>query len=312
MFQFIFDQALSNGLKGRLFRKFRSTVAKYYDPIVRTTLNGKCLNINFSHQLPLYMKLFPFYSQNLSRLAKFIRNQYSTLCMIDVGANVGDSFALVGKEEGDSILMVEGDPNYFDLLTRNTILDKNIFRIKAFLSDEHGTALHELQRIDGNTIIMVDNSKSKQTITYYKLDEILDKNPMFKTCNLLKIDTEGFDGKVIQGAKRLINESKPAIFFEHSPQFLRLLGEDKLSIFRFLSESGYNYFTFYDNMGYLVSTLSIHNIDTIADLLCHAEYRSSYFDVCCFHDNLSIDRWSFIDNERKYYSNYHESAKSDN
>lgn len=309
MFQFIFNQALCDGLKGRLFRKLRSTVAKYYDPIVRTTLNGKCLNINFSHQLPYYMKLFPFYSQNLSRLAQFVRNQYSTLCMIDVGANVGDSFALVGKEEGDSILMVEGDPNHFDLLTKNTIQDKNILRIKAFLSDEHGTAPHELQRIGGNTSIMINHSQSNQTVTYYKLDEILNKNPMFKTCNLLKIDTEGFDGKVIQGAKGLINESKPAIFFEHSPQFLRLLGEDKLSIFRFLSESGYSYFTFYDNIGYLVTTLSINNIDTITDLMYHAEYRYYYFDVCCFHDNYSTDRWIFIDNEKKYYSNYHESTK---
>src|SRR5262252_2272764 len=126
MHQFLLDRALSPDRRtSRVFRMLASVVARVDDRIVHYRLNGRTLALPLSHDLPRNRLAFPTYSDNLRRLAAFIRRQSGSLRMIDVGANIGDSWAL-SSEPGhtrDGFLLIEGNPRWFALLERNVRLD---------------------------------------------------------------------------------------------------------------------------------------------------------------------------------------------
>jgi hypothetical protein len=89
---------------------------KFDDPIIEQKIAGKKLKLPFSHRLPLYMWLFPQYATNLGRIARYTFEKYSDLTLIDVGANIGDSIAIVRENGHFPILSVEGDSSFFALL----------------------------------------------------------------------------------------------------------------------------------------------------------------------------------------------------
>ncbi len=306
--QFIFDQALSsNGLRSFIFRQLRAVLRKYFDfdRVVSTTLNGRRILINLSHELPFYRKSYPLYSANLQRLAQFVRRQSGKLCMIDVGANVGDSFTLVGKESGDSFLCVEGDSHYFELLSRNTLHNESVSLVKTFLQDKCEIKTNYLARVGGTTAVLQDDKTIPDkniTIQYCTLDEVVDNHPKFRSCNLLKVDTDGFDCRVLRGAGGVIANAKPSILFEYSPVWHMRTGDAMYQrIFSELAEWGYTVFSYYDNFGVLVTTLSIENEHIISDLISYLLHSGSYFDVCCFHDTRKSMREEFLTKEKAFY-----------
>src|SRR5689334_15134237 len=121
MYQIIFNQALhGRGEARRWGRRLRRLILKWTDPVVSWELNGRKLRLPLSHELPFYRQQLPTYSANLERLAAALRKAHGKLVMIDVGANIGDSVALVGAGPGDACLLLEGDPRYFALLEANT------------------------------------------------------------------------------------------------------------------------------------------------------------------------------------------------
>src|SRR4051812_36877168 len=107
MFQYIFNQSLSqNKIRSKLYTQLIKLVLKYRDPIVYYSLNNNRIKLNLSHQLPFYKKHFPLYSDNLRRLSLFIREYFGNLCMIDIGANIGDSYYLSNQDTNDTYILI--------------------------------------------------------------------------------------------------------------------------------------------------------------------------------------------------------------
>ncbi len=302
MYQFILEQALSpNDRKARLYTQLRNQIIKIYDPIVHYDLNNKRLLLNLSHQLPFYRRQFPTYSANLTRLTSFIRTYFGKLLMIDVGANIGDSFCLAAGNDNDQYLLIEGDEHFFTLLTRNTQQARNVKRVRAFLSND----IHSLQGqliSNGGTGHLVSCGSKSDIIHYHTLDEIVKHHFDFHQTNLLKTDVEGYDCKVLMGAKRLITTSKPIIFFEHSPQHLDNVRENYAYIFEQLAQMQYHHLIFYDNFGFLIGLVQTSNTSLINDLMFYARQRDGYYyDICCFHDEQKEALYQFFKHEKDFY-----------
>ena len=101
--QYIYNQVLENTyepqnlidrLKFKIFDKVFKIFVRY-DPLVTSDIAGYSLTIPFSHRLPFILKKQPYYSSNLARISKYVKTKYSDLTMIDVGANIGDSVAII-------------------------------------------------------------------------------------------------------------------------------------------------------------------------------------------------------------------------
>jgi len=88
-----------------------------------------------SHMLPRYMKN-PYYSTNLPRLGVFAKEKYNDLRMIDVGANMGDTVALVRSKSYFPIACIEGDGEFFEVLKTNMEHFKDVSIYSQIMGDE--------------------------------------------------------------------------------------------------------------------------------------------------------------------------------
>lgn len=67
--------------------------------------------------------------------------------------------------------------------------------------------------------------------------------------DVLKIDTDGFDGKVLAGATRLLNDHRPAVIFEWHPLLYDATGQNRHRPFEVLSAAGYRWLVWFDKYG---------------------------------------------------------------
>lgn len=287
-----FDQWLLNALsntttdsligRGRylLLRAIRLMRLAISDPVVSTSL-GECrLQLPLSHELPLYRKQFPDYSVNLGRISAEVKRKYPNLRMIDVGANVGDSVAIVRMFTDPPILCVEGEPRFFQLLAVNTLQFCDIELEYTFLGTT-GDHIHAINVQRGNAQVLLGPVPGTGRIC--TLSEVLARHPHFVSTKLLKLDAEGFDCKILAGELEFLKRNKPVLFFEYYPHFCQMAGQNALQIFSMLSEIGYSALLIYQNIGKYFMTLNPDQARSVEDLHYFLVDLEGCCDVAAFH-----------------------------
>jgi FkbM family methyltransferase len=133
--------------------------------------------------------------------------------VIDVGANIGFFTLLAAKLVGKKGLVIsfEPEPASFSLLTRS--VERNNFNnVRLFqkcisnvdgqqllhLSVTHNKGLHSIARDLGGPSVLVQSAR---------LDTLASSDGI-GSIDLLKIDVEGAEPQVLEGAERLISESR--------------------------------------------------------------------------------------------------------
>ena len=303
MFQYILDQSISCSRPRALaFEAIRRLVVRFGDPVVSYRINGRTVAINLAHEFPRCRWIQPSYSANLTRLCAFLREEFGILRMIDVGANVGDSYCLAEPRPSDAYLLIEGDARYFSLLERNTRSDPAVRRVRALVSDK-ATSSGALLAENGNARVVPTADTEADDAPWITLDAILDADAVFAAPHLLKTDVEGFDTRVLMGARGHIARTSPVLFFEHYPRLLRQAGDSDTAIFAELARRGYSEAILYDNLGSLVATAATSDEDLVGRLVSQARRkRKYYYDVCCFPDVFASARQRFIEAERRIAS----------
>lgn len=222
------------------------------------TIGNITILLTPDHKLRYYTKIYPEFDKFLITLAKFLPSEN---VVIDVGANIGDTLAMmIGSNPNLEFICIDGDPLYFEYLT------KNVKKIRANLPAAKiecinsiiGNTSEKISLIRGKgTAYQIENSfssKNKRT-----LDSIL-SNHLASPIALLKIDTDGFDYDVIRSALKTIQKQKPLIYFELQHSNSSQIREYQ-SVIQELFAFGYLNFAIFDNFGgYLFTTSSINNI----------------------------------------------------
>jgi FkbM family methyltransferase len=186
--------------------------------------------------------------------------------MIDVGANIGDTAAFVAELMPDArVLCIEGSDRYVDLLRSNVHrLGLNAECVQAYCGDGgEGGFVSEEESGTGRLRAVSPNPSSVRTQT---LDEIVSAHPEFSRPALLKIDTDGFDAKVLRGARRLLEESHPVVFFEFAESLLWEAGESPSTIFPMLAQLGYARARVYSHEGIAAGTFDLSDPALMSDV----------------------------------------------
>ncbi len=253
--------------------------------------------INGTHALPRYLKNNPHYSANLPRLAAHLKNSYPDLRLIDIGANVGDTLALVKTKCDIPIVSIEGDAEYFSILQKNKDLFKNVDIYKLLLDEKVHVSNTEIKSGDGTAHVSATDTSFLEFTT---LDTFLNHHSQFKKSKLLKIDTDGYDLKIIRGGMNYIKTTKPVVFFEFDRFFLSKIGDNGISTLSSLRDAGYSTIVFYDNSGRLLISLSLQEISIIQQLYQYTYKKKGafpYYDVVVFHELDKKSAESFIAKE---------------
>ena len=302
MFQFLLDRSLDPDFgRARLARAAARRVARVRDPLVRYRLNGRTLALPLSHDLPWNIRVHPTYSDNLRRLAAFVRAREGAVRAIDVGANVGDSWALAQdtRASGDTFLLVEGSPRYFELLERNTRDVPGVTCVCRLVSDHRGVADGAIVLDEGNARVVAGGGTA---LEFETLDGLLETHATARDANLVKVDAEGADTRVLRGARGLIARARPALFFEHSPRELAHAGEGDRAIFDELAAWGYPRVLLYDHRGLLIGEAATGETAPLDALLRYARLQQGYYyDVCAFHGSTDAHA-AFLRAEQTFYA----------
>jgi FkbM family methyltransferase len=247
-------------------------------------------------------KYDPGANSQLGRLAACIAQKYPSLSVLDIGANVGDTIAIIKTAIELPVIGIEGDDFSFEFLKRNTMPLKNVTLIKTFLGEKIESKKLSMEKSGWNTTLIPNEDKG-ENIHLKTLDQVLaEEHLQNRTLKLLKIDCEGFDTIIIRGSAKLIREKKPIIYFEYNRSNMDAIGEDGLSTLLTLGAVGYRKVTLFDNKGRYLMSVDIDQENIMADLHKYAQAENSciaYYDICLFHDDDSDLAQQFIDAENR-------------
>ena len=187
-----------------------------------------------------YWKHYP----RLKKEAEIIYNLYEGGDFIDVGAHHGAySFLLAPKTKiNDTFVQCEPDPDAKkDLICNLTVLKKLFDHIKIeFVFDpiSNENFVSKQPTDYGHPVYSSENknNNSDKTIRSIKVDDLVEKlslNP-----NFIKIDVEGAEYEVLQGAKNTLKKYKAIIMLEKHPTLIsKNISFDIID--NFLNEVGY-------------------------------------------------------------------------
>lgn len=247
-------------------------------------------------------KIYPDFNSHLSRLSIHVYRKYPEMTIVDVGANVGDTIAVLRSVINAPIIAIEGDDISYEYLEENIRQFENISTIKAFLSEKSQELNIRFENVGWNTTIIPANDGEKK-ISFKTMDEIFSAEK-FKDCNvkLIKIDVEGYDTNVLRGASSIIKKNHPILFFEYNPDIMKKIGENGLPTILSFRDYGYDRIAFFDYLGRLFIDTSLKNVREIASLHDYAAYKNNllgYYDICIFHEQDESLAEAFLQAEKE-------------
>ena len=246
------------------------------------------------HMLDQYQSNWKRYDTALGYISQTIFKKYSKFTAIDIGANIGDSAALINKYIEIPILCIEGHPEFVPFLEYNASQIGNIQIAKYFIGkDGESICLENIISCGGTaSIINAISSESfpNNQISLKSLASILEIFPQFKHSKLLKIDTDGCDFNIINDSIETIDLIKPILCFEYDINFSTNAEIDALETIENLLNIGYTSFLVYDNFGNYLINLNGYEYKKFIDLNAYliSNHRKSgnsavyYFDIYAF------------------------------
>jgi len=253
------------------------------------------------HPIESYLAEYKYYSRNLPRIAQYLETKYPKYAIIDVGANIGDTIALLRSAGVNQLIyMVEGEPLYFDLLQKNLEQFTNAKAFQNFLGEDDLVQEGAIETDRGTAKV---NPNINKQIAIKKLDGLVAENN-FEQVKLLKIDTDGFDFKVLRGSFDFIKSHKPVIFFEYVAIYLKEQDEHGTDTLYSLQQLGYNKAIYYDNFGKMLISTTLDNRQQIEQLFIYMSDLSGafqYYDVCLFHTDDDALAEDIIAKEMAFY-----------
>lgn len=184
--------------------------------------------------------------------------------VIDVGANIGYYTLILADKVGKNgkVYAFEPDKINFEILEKNIKENKlkNVVAIKAAIgSKNESKILYKSEENLGDHKLYKPKTpaKKREKVKIVRLDSFI-KEKM----DLIKIDTQGWEPEVIEGAKEMIKKNKPVIFLEYSPASYREAGMSGKRMMEFLRKV-YRKIWWIDEWLYIYKNLSQEKIDEI-------------------------------------------------
>jgi FkbM family methyltransferase len=164
--------------------------------------------------------------------------------VVDIGANIGyHTFRMASLvQPGGVVYAIEPTSTAYTKLLRNASLNPhipNIEFIKIGLSKddvgEQEIAFQSSYRLNGQ------NEVKNEQVKLMKLDSLV-KERKIVHLDFIKLDVDGYEGKVLMGALETFNRFTPTLIVEITPSEIIKNGDDPSEIIQFLKGLGYAFF----------------------------------------------------------------------
>jgi FkbM family methyltransferase len=165
-----------------------------------------------------------------------------------IGANIGHYSLIAARMVGDTghVYSFEPDPHNYDLLTRNIGLNDftNVTALNMAVSNMKGSMTLYLDKynlgghsMSSENVLIAAGEVEVETVT---LDDFFYDGRDGRV-DVIKMDTQGAEGFIVEGAERLLEENDPVILMELWPFGLRNAGYDPATLVVNLERLGYHF-----------------------------------------------------------------------
>lgn len=216
--------AAATGKGNALAQKLIAGMHLYPKGSIRNcTRNGITYRLDISDYMEhaLYFNISNHVDFDRRMLYSLIREDY--VCF-DIGANIGETtlnFAQLAKN--GKVYSFEPVPFLYERLTTNVGLNtfKNIELHNLAISDNSDDLFFEAPKNRNSSGISLtkENSNTSMRVASNTLDEFVSSKQIEKI-DFIKIDVEGFENYVINGAKQTLKKFKPMLFVEIDNRYL--------------------------------------------------------------------------------------------
>jgi FkbM family methyltransferase len=239
---------------------------------VRATLWGREMVMGSDHHLPWTLARYPRYSEPIALLVQVMPRE--RLRFIDVGANIGDTVCLVESYSPSkcTYLCIEPDATFARFCKQNTANVKEVTVLQALVDEGESKPFALLHHTPGTASAKQEvshNAMYSATLDSLAADFVSGNGGV----DIIKIDTDGFDAKVLRSAKDFLRTYKPMLFFEFAPYFWAQAKEDPQGAFRYLNNLGYQDYVFFANSGTVYAQISNASAPFLDTLIKVSESR---------------------------------------
>jgi FkbM family methyltransferase len=228
----------------------------------------------------------------LGALVPLLLDKYPDATAIDIGANVGDTAALLCREQTIPVLCIEGHPRFLPYLRRNLERLPGGIEIAECLVGARAGTIPVAGFTAHHGTAMVDAAGAAAAagpgVPVRLLAEVLREHPRFLAARLLKTDTDGSDFEILQSSLDVIARARPVLYFEYDPTLRADGARAARETIAALVRAGYRSFLVQDNFGHLQQRIDGDAEERFAGL-DHYLFSNLYFgrqiyyyDVCAF------------------------------
>jgi FkbM family methyltransferase len=268
-----------------LLKVIRQNKYQVYKNCVTYNIKEIPLSLPPDHALPQYQNMFRLYDKFIGVLAKHLPNNEDLI--VDIGANVGDTTALLLQYCENPILCIEADTDFFSIMEYNlSDYRERITFVNSFVSAKD---LKNVELVKNRGTARAVESKDKLV----KSDSLVSiiKNSELGKCILLKTDTDGFDLEILLSSLSRIEEDSPILYWENEISSLKDI-EDVKKLLEELGKINYTKYIVLDNFGNpLIYEGTSEFVKQINEYLLNNKYNKNqtfyYTDIAAFPDKYS-------------------------
>jgi FkbM family methyltransferase len=306
IFQILFNKTINtnnagliNRVRYKVLKKLLYLVSVFNPLLVKYRIGDILISLPINHSLPYHWKFHPQYSTNVGRVAKICMQKYSEGVIIDIGANIGDTAAIIRSNSvKNRIVSVEGVKKFYDILQANAKNIENVSTINSFvISDTSNKTVDTLVKIlpTGNAIVydkpeLYKEAKNATKIKadFVSLNSIVDSFEIRDRVKFLKTDIEGHDLPLLNANLDLINKEQPIIYFECHVNDIHEESKDVSAriLLNNLRDIGYKTISIWDGAGDFLLQTHLSDDKIIDDILEYYRNRwgEMYMDICVTHE----------------------------
>lgn len=201
--------------------------------------------------------------------------------VIDVGANIGYYTVILADKVGNSgkVYAFEPDKINFEILKKNIEINKfkNVVAINTAVGSREGKIdlYKSKENLGDHKLFQIPLGSAASPFDERDIVKIINLDSYFKNIkvDLMKIDTQGWEPEVIEGAKKIIEKNKPIMFLEYSPASYKQAKLDGEKMMTFLRKI-YPKIWWIDEWLYIYKNLNQRKIDKIC-----ATNKTGYADL---------------------------------
>jgi len=200
----------------------------------------------------------PYRNLAIGVIAKFLGERDASTVIIDVGANVGGTAAMIASHCRNPLVLVEPSAHYLGYLTQNAALFPNECRfVRAIITDGR-VASPTLEHRGGSARVVEGASAPDPDVLQLRLDQVQSEGVA-----LVKIDADGWDFKIILDSTAWLARQRPVLYYEAEVDTLEDLRLANQVVER-CTEIGYRRAIVWDDAGCCMCATD--RMETVGDL----------------------------------------------